>query len=486
MNDYNFGNFICMLRESKGMTQLEIANMLGVTPAAVSKWENGSSKPRVEVLFQLAKILGVRSEELMAGQFLDEGRINDEAVKRINERYEYLQKIEPYASTGVKLRYLGAWIIDLSIAMSLAYIIATIVYKLLTAANKEGATSILFILGTLFTYISFHDIIGFGRSLGKRIMGLIIVDKRTAKSTKMWKKLLRNLAFTGIWFIIPAFVYVNMFVILIRGQSIDDSIVGTVVLKKERRKRKNPPKANGDPDNVTEKKDASDFGKYQAPSIDYEKINSYKAKPTVTKKFIIGLVGAIIGITVAVFILVVVYFVRFDHYEKADNDISEYAEDVMQYGNASRFMPSLDSLSDYNSIHYSHKTYVYSVFMNFFSNGLALFVEYDESVYESKKQGLLSSADFIDEPIIVNGDYQIPVTELYYKGYYLRIIADEAYASWGAAHSFALIGFDDESNSIVYCYQYDFDRDYIASEGEDLEGEMIKFMDETFEWKKAE
>ena len=47
MNDYRFGNFVCMLREKKGFTQAEIAQKLGVTPAAVSKWENGSSKPRV-------------------------------------------------------------------------------------------------------------------------------------------------------------------------------------------------------------------------------------------------------------------------------------------------------------------------------------------------------------------------------------------------------------------------------------------------------
>ena len=36
MNDYKFGNFLCGLRETKGMTQLEIANMLGVTTAAVT------------------------------------------------------------------------------------------------------------------------------------------------------------------------------------------------------------------------------------------------------------------------------------------------------------------------------------------------------------------------------------------------------------------------------------------------------------------
>ena len=57
MNDYQFGNFVYRLREQKKMTQAELARMLGVTPAAVSKWENGSSKPRTEVLFRLAAVL---------------------------------------------------------------------------------------------------------------------------------------------------------------------------------------------------------------------------------------------------------------------------------------------------------------------------------------------------------------------------------------------------------------------------------------------
>lgn len=68
MNDYKFGNFLCELREAKGMTQLEIANMLDVTPAAVSKWENGESKPKVETLFKLAEIFDVTAEELMSGE----------------------------------------------------------------------------------------------------------------------------------------------------------------------------------------------------------------------------------------------------------------------------------------------------------------------------------------------------------------------------------------------------------------------------------
>lgn len=72
MNDYKFGNFLCELREAKGMTQLELANILNVTPAAVSKWENGESKPKLETFFKVAEIFEVTIEELMAGEYAKE------------------------------------------------------------------------------------------------------------------------------------------------------------------------------------------------------------------------------------------------------------------------------------------------------------------------------------------------------------------------------------------------------------------------------
>lgn len=93
MNDYKFGNFLRMLREKNGMTQADLSNKLGVTPAAVSKWENGSSKPRVEILFQLAHLLGVRAEELMSGQYIADETLDPEAVTQINEQYSHGRKL---------------------------------------------------------------------------------------------------------------------------------------------------------------------------------------------------------------------------------------------------------------------------------------------------------------------------------------------------------------------------------------------------------
>ena len=47
MKDYSLGNFISALREKKGLSQYQLGALVGVTDKAVSKWENGASKPRI-------------------------------------------------------------------------------------------------------------------------------------------------------------------------------------------------------------------------------------------------------------------------------------------------------------------------------------------------------------------------------------------------------------------------------------------------------
>ena len=61
----NIGNNISALRKQKGITQEELANELGVSAQAVSKWENGTSDPSTSNLFALAKLYGISVEELL-------------------------------------------------------------------------------------------------------------------------------------------------------------------------------------------------------------------------------------------------------------------------------------------------------------------------------------------------------------------------------------------------------------------------------------
>ena len=56
---------IAFLRKQKGLTQEELANALGVTNQAVSKWENGTSDPSTSNLIAIAKVFQISPEELL-------------------------------------------------------------------------------------------------------------------------------------------------------------------------------------------------------------------------------------------------------------------------------------------------------------------------------------------------------------------------------------------------------------------------------------
>lgn len=52
------------LRTEAGLTQLQLANKLGVTPSAVYNWERGKNEPSATNLRDLARALGVAMEEI--------------------------------------------------------------------------------------------------------------------------------------------------------------------------------------------------------------------------------------------------------------------------------------------------------------------------------------------------------------------------------------------------------------------------------------
>ena len=67
MNE-TIGNRIHKYRKEKGMTQEELASLMGVSSQAVSKWENDISCPDISLLPQLAKVLGVTTDAILTGK----------------------------------------------------------------------------------------------------------------------------------------------------------------------------------------------------------------------------------------------------------------------------------------------------------------------------------------------------------------------------------------------------------------------------------
>lgn len=68
MDHYITGATIRRLREERGLTQATLAERLGVSAKAVSKWETAKGLPDITLIRPLAQALGVSVEELMSGE----------------------------------------------------------------------------------------------------------------------------------------------------------------------------------------------------------------------------------------------------------------------------------------------------------------------------------------------------------------------------------------------------------------------------------
>ena len=68
MNSYVTGATIKHLRESRRLTQAELADRIGVSSKTVSKWETAKGLPDVSLLQPLAQALGISVIELMSGE----------------------------------------------------------------------------------------------------------------------------------------------------------------------------------------------------------------------------------------------------------------------------------------------------------------------------------------------------------------------------------------------------------------------------------
>ena len=66
--EMTIGKRIGQLRRARGMTQDAMAEQLGVSPQAVSKWENDQTCPDISLLPKLARFLGVTVDHLLTGE----------------------------------------------------------------------------------------------------------------------------------------------------------------------------------------------------------------------------------------------------------------------------------------------------------------------------------------------------------------------------------------------------------------------------------
>lgn len=83
MNQEKIGKFISVSRKNKNLTQEQLAERLGVSINAVSKWERGLNLPDVSLMKELCKILDITLNELFEGKKLTNNEMFDKAENNI-------------------------------------------------------------------------------------------------------------------------------------------------------------------------------------------------------------------------------------------------------------------------------------------------------------------------------------------------------------------------------------------------------------------
>jgi len=129
---YEFGEFLYQLRKEKGWTQSELADRLGITNKAVSKWETGESFPETSQLVPLASLFGVSVDELLKGK-----RNNDQIIQDNKEPIfeEPKLQLKPYTKLQTAL-------ISISIGLILVRVMLFILFEV-EDILKHGSIGIL-------------------------------------------------------------------------------------------------------------------------------------------------------------------------------------------------------------------------------------------------------------------------------------------------------------------------------------------------------
>ena len=85
MDQIKIGKFISECRKNKNLTQASLAEKLGITDRAVSKWERGLAMPDSSIMLELCNVLGITVNELLSGEVIEMENYNKKAEENLIE-----------------------------------------------------------------------------------------------------------------------------------------------------------------------------------------------------------------------------------------------------------------------------------------------------------------------------------------------------------------------------------------------------------------
>ncbi len=131
MNQEKIGKFILELRKEKNMTQMDLADKIGVTDRAISKWENGKGMPDLSLIQPLCKELGITINDLLSGEKIDKNDYQEKFEENVLNTIKYSnEKIIKCIVFYIGTFFLGIFIVPTLGIIALIFILCGIIAPL--------------------------------------------------------------------------------------------------------------------------------------------------------------------------------------------------------------------------------------------------------------------------------------------------------------------------------------------------------------------
>ena len=120
MDQVKIGRFIADCRKKEGLTQFQLAEKLGITDRAVSKWENGRTMPDSSIMLDLCRELKITVNDLLCGEVVAMDNYNKELENNLLE----MAKQKEEADRRLLTLEIVEGVLSIAIMLSLCFIAA--------------------------------------------------------------------------------------------------------------------------------------------------------------------------------------------------------------------------------------------------------------------------------------------------------------------------------------------------------------------------
>ena len=155
MDQIKIGRFISECRKKNNLTQMQLAEKLGITDRAISKWENGKAMPDSGIMLDLCNELKISVNELLSGEVIKMDNYNKKAEENLLEMKKQKEEAD---RKMLKLE----WVIGYT--ASISFLILIFVASFVDMAN--WLRIVLIVIGLIIFFIGAHNALRIEQTAG--------------------------------------------------------------------------------------------------------------------------------------------------------------------------------------------------------------------------------------------------------------------------------------------------------------------------------